>query len=78
MSALKYAFVVLGLAVSLVGSCSMGCKCAVGDASDPCDSYRRYPCSTSPSSLCDADGNPAEPLTMAEAEYVAAHCQGGD
>ncbi|HXU01506.1 MAG TPA: hypothetical protein VN903_10960 [Polyangia bacterium] len=65
-------------AVGLTVGCSSSGKSTNGDGGNLCDSYRRYPCATSQSDLCDINGNPAPALTAAEIEYVASHCTGGD
>jgi len=75
MPARSYAFVVLALACSLVAACGGGSG-TNGDGGNGCDSYRRFPCSTSPTGLCDVNGNPASPLTDQDLAYVASHCQG--
>lgn len=70
-------FAVITLAASIAG-CGSGGKNANGDGGAGCDSYRRFPCSTSPSGLCDVDGNPAQPLTLSEMDYIRSHCTGQD
>jgi hypothetical protein len=65
-------------ALVLVGVFSSA-SCGGGDQSQPdggdsCDAYRRMPCSTSATGLCDLNGKPAPPLTAAQEAYVQANC----
>jgi hypothetical protein len=63
------------LAASLAG-CGSVASGSAADASDPCAPYRRYPCATSVTGLCDENGNPAPPRTAQQQEYIATHCVG--
>jgi hypothetical protein len=76
MSRRVHAYAALVFACWLVGACSS--PTANGDGGDGCDAYRRYACSTSPNGLCDINGNPAQPLTAAQMEYIQSHCTGQD
>jgi len=49
---------------SSAGFSSCGCTCP--DYAKMLDKYRRFPCAANPTSLCDARGAPAEPLTAEE------------
>jgi hypothetical protein len=48
--------------------------CGGGGNDATCGAYRRFACDTSPTGFCDENGNPAEPLTIAELEFVRQHC----
>jgi len=39
------------------------------------EEFRRFPCDKPPTSMCDAQGNPARPLNKAQLDYVVAKCR---
>jgi hypothetical protein len=66
------------LSMLLVAGSGCGASNGAGDAGkDPCAPFRRLACTTSPTGVCDGDGNPAPPLTPTELKAAQQqHCGG--
>jgi hypothetical protein len=73
----------VGFWVAVVGTLGSAAAAAkfgldVRDINQQLDQYRRFPCSTSPTGLCDTKGQSAQPLTAAQKSTVTSKTDQGN